>query len=445
MAPKAQTGRPATTSTKSPCKQDYHESANTAIVTTSKAEQQNGETKLKDKVVELETELKQLRCEKEALNARAVAAEDALSALRPQVQGRIQASAVRSKRFEPRITIYDTQDPVGGVRRIVRVEAPGRCLDGGSSATVSGEVQSIVNGVSICLNKLHDLPADALFCDPWLVDDPMGVWEWQYVPTDGAWELCESWGFEHGVFAFSMRQVPGGYPTNPVQHVVPPPLSLFRCKSPKGSKLSKCVSVIAPVSASLRQLSYFQCDTAFLDMHGQRIRASDVSAGMRLHGPQGLLEILQVSRDGSKHREVASISMDKEAVSVLTGSKVAVVAPADDGTTGADWFYSDVREVLAGSYDVVLCAPGSGATTVPVSSLALLGQMESAVVLEVNFEGTDGALLVVVERCFQGHSCRAKKTECTHPGSDFAPSGPFDYKSPQQQRRIMLERGKGWR
>jgi len=414
-----------------------------------------GGKKLRTKLLQLEKANEQLRYEKQELQgrmdqgsnaqdnlSRAVAAEDKVARMRKTMAaGRTRAGAARSDSFSPEVAVYDLVDAKqGGLRRIVRVQAPGRYLENQGRATVEGVVEAIAGGVNIRLSKSADIPDGAVFCDPWVVDDPVGTWEWQYTPGDGKWELAESYGFAHGIFAFSMCQSSHTEAARQAQAILASmPLSISRAESPDADK--SCIAIVAPISAQKQACSYFRCETVFLGAYGNRIDADDVIPGSLLLGPQGAVEVLQVTREQSKLREVASLSMGGESLSVLVGTKVASMAITDDGAAAEDWAYHDIRELQAGAHEVGLCTPGGIETTAPLQSMALLGQQTSALMLELNFDGKDRAVFVLAERSLAGYMCRSKRDKVKHPNSPLKCRSPFaapavHYTSPEHRRRV---------
>jgi len=250
--------------------------------------------------------------------------------------------------FVPNVAVYDRQDPVLGLLRIVRVLAPGRCLAGEEgNATVSGTVQPLANGVHLRLAKVMDIPSDAHFVPPFVAADATGSWEWKYEPEDGVWVMCESWGLQHGVFGLALHKVDDS-PARVIETCMSQPLVVLPANgwAAEGAEidvaahgastdLRACANEVplrygatgrllttassSPPPPCLRLLR----DALLLNEVGRPLAVSDLAAGSRLLGPKGVVEVRSVRWERPQDIEVMVVSLGgRDALAVPTGQGI---------------------------------------------------------------------------------------------------------------------------
>lgn len=109
-------------------------------------------------------------------------------------------------RWQPAVGVFDYDTPQG-VRRSIRVEAPG--CDMGRKHSVSCRISELGDGgVHVHLWRTADVPAGARDVPgaphvPQVATFATGEWEWAYQPSDGAWRLMD-WSFKHGVLLIDL-------------------------------------------------------------------------------------------------------------------------------------------------------------------------------------------------------------------------------------------------
>merc|ERR1719221_2369343 len=112
--------------------------------------------------------------------------------------------------FSPSVCICDCAGNCGETRRIIQILVPGRDLTlapyQAAESTVKGGLQPLANGVFVTLQKTENLPSNAQSVPPFECFDPVGSWEWRYVPDDGVWEFSRSFGLAHGIFALELQK-----------------------------------------------------------------------------------------------------------------------------------------------------------------------------------------------------------------------------------------------
>jgi len=339
--------------------------------------------------------------------------------------------------FKPRVAVYDIVDDLKGLRRIVRVEAPGRCLSDDGAATVTGAVRSLDNGVRISLVKSPDIPSDAVFEVPHVVEDPVGSWDWDYKPKDGVWKLSESWGFSHGIFAVALERKSASKTkarSSPSpQKSIKSARSLTPMRRKRASAVQaglpmeegrSLVAVIAPTSTQNPLFSYFREDTLFVTADGNHIDGDDLDEGTLLLGPEGTFTVMQILRGIDKDREVLSVLMEHEGVCIVKGTRVSSVVVTVDGAATADWDYYDVSELKARSHELGLRVPSGAEATVPILSVALSTHRAPIFAMQLESNSGDRAVFVVTQRNLSGYMRRPKRAPQSPPKSSRTPFAP---------------------
>lgn len=317
------------------------------------------------------------------------------------------AAGARNGKFSPRVSVYDHEDLVLGLRRIVRIEAPGRSLSGDGRASVTGTVRRLENGVYVHLKKVPDIPGGAIAVVPFGMPDAPGSWEWTYQPSDGNWQLCNTWGFSHGIFALALqRNVPDSDLLNeadvqPEAPAVPIFGTNFIPATLGGSAVldKLCATLIAPAHSASDPLLQLQQDTIFITEEFRSLPARDVTVGSFILGPDGWLEVSDVQWEPEDELEVAIISMGEEVLSVaVCGARVLAAASTADGAAAADWAAYDARELRAGDHEVALQAvPGDAEVSAQVTAVRL-SSLRGAT-LTLRFEDAADAIFVLPGRC----------------------------------------------
>lgn len=319
--------------------------------------------------------------------------------------------------FEPPVAIYDIVDDKKGLRRIVRVEAPGRCLDNDGVSTVTGSVHSLENGVRISLSKSADIPSDAVFTSRHVVQDLEGSWNWDYKPKDGVWQLAESWGLAHGIYAVALERKFTGKAKARSTPSPQKPLRMARSLTPmrrNRTSVMHCaglameegrslVAVLPPPSSANPLFSYFRKDTVFVAADGSHLDCDEIEEGQELLGPDGIFQVIEIIRDVGKDREVFTLQMETEGVSIVKGTQVSSVVVTSDGAATADIEFYDVSELKARTHELAMRVNSGAEATVPIVSVALSTQRAAVIALRLTSDSGFRAVFVATKRNLHGY------------------------------------------